>query len=179
MNSCAKLPGEYFYLKGGECENREEHRDFDKTSAMVAAAGSAAAMRDLETAERYLQAALAQAPESPDVLAAAGRVYRAAGKNRKAEQYFRASLAAQARGTGQADQGYPVASSAWPGSGTRPFNPFAGITGPGTQGAALRGDRLPMPAASARLAAAPLPALPPAAPVASSMPVQAPAAAPE
>ncbi|MCL1523984.1 hypothetical protein, partial [Xanthomonas nasturtii] len=36
----------------------------------------------------YLQRALAQAPESPEVLAAADRVCRSAGKNRKAEQYF-------------------------------------------------------------------------------------------
>ena len=126
--------------------------------AMVAAAGSAASMRDLDTAEQYLQAALAHAPESPEVLAAAGRVYRAAGKNRKAESYFRASLAAQARSAGQLDHGYPVASSAFAGSGGRAFNPFAGLNGPGARSAALRGDPMPMPAATARLAAAPLPA---------------------
>ncbi len=126
--------------------------------AMVAAAGSAAAMRDLDTAERYLEHALAQAPESPEVLAAAGRVYRAAGRNRKAESYFRASLAAQARTAGQLDHGYPTASTALAGSGGRAFNPFAGLSSPGARNAALRGDPMPLPPAAARLAAAPLPA---------------------
>ncbi|KAF1686063.1 cellulose synthase [Pseudoxanthomonas broegbernensis] len=133
--------------------------------ALVAAARSAAALRDMDTAERYLEAALAQSPESPEVLAAAGRIYRAAGKSRKAERYFRASLAAQARGSGQLDHGYPLASGAFAGSGGRAFNPFAGLTGPGARSAALRGDPLPMPAPAARLAAAPLPGYASAAPV--------------
>ncbi|NEL42854.1 MAG: hypothetical protein G3W69_34130, partial [Xanthomonas perforans] len=76
---------------------------------LTAAANSAAAQSDLRNAEHYLQRALAQAPESPEVLAAAGRVYRSAGKNRKAEQYFRASLAAQQRQAGQLDNGLPSA----------------------------------------------------------------------
>jgi len=122
--------------------------------AMVAAAGSAAAMRDMATAEQYLERALKQAPESPEVLAAAGRVYRAAGKNRRAESYFRASLAAAARGAGQLDNGYPAASTA-AAAGAGSFNPFAGLTrGGGT--AALRDGGLPLPAATARLAATPL-----------------------
>jgi len=125
--------------------------------AMVAAAGSAAAMRDMDLAEQYLERALKQAPESPDVLAAAGRVYRAAGKNRRAESYFRASLAAAAKGSGQLDNGYPQASTAMLASGGS-FNPFAGLNrGGGTRTAALRDGGLPLPAATARLAAEPLP----------------------
>ncbi|MCL1552054.1 hypothetical protein [Xanthomonas nasturtii] len=78
----------------------------------------------------YLQRALAQAPESPEVLAAAGRVCRSAGKNRKAEQYFRASLAAQQRQAAQLDNGLPSArGTAAVASSGRPLNPFSGMTG--------------------------------------------------
>lgn len=125
--------------------------------AMVAAAGSAAAMRDMDLAEQYLERALKQAPESPDVLAAAGRVYRAAGKNRRAESYFRASLAAAAKGSGQLDNGYPQARTAFTAAGAGAFNPFAGLNRGGARSTALRDTGLPMPAPAARLAAAPLP----------------------
>ncbi|MCD9027072.1 BCSC C-terminal domain-containing protein [Luteimonas sp. BDR2-5] len=149
------------------------------TDALLAAAGSAAAMRDLGTAEQYLEHALAQAPESPEVLAAAGRVYRAAGRNRKAERYFRAALAAQARESGQFEGGYPIASTALAGAGGRPFNPFSGLTGPGARAGAIRGDGLQMPPAAAQLAAAPLPArVPTRAPLPSTHPAGAAAAAP-
>src|SRR5690606_22882398 len=122
--------------------------------AMVAAAGSAAALRDMETAEYYLEQALARQPQSPDVLAGAGRVYRSAGQNRKAERYFRAAIAALA------------------GSGGRAFNPFAGLTGGQARGNALRGERFdPLAAQVAAAPAAPMFAS--SAPVAVQAPVQA------
>lgn len=119
--------------------------------AMVAAAASAADLRDLETAEHYLQQALARAPQSPEVLAGAGRVYRAAGKGRKAERYFQAAIAAQARNAGQA-AGYPVAGSAHVGFSA---NPFAGLTGNQVRGNALRGERFAGPPAPAGQGALP------------------------
>lgn len=132
----------------------------DDVDAMVAAAGSAAALRDLDTAEYYLGQALARQPQSPEVLAGAGRAYRAAGQNRKAERYFRAALAAQAREAGQADHGYPAASTALAGSGGRAFNPFAGLTGGQARGRALRGERFDPLATPAAAAPAPVAMLP-------------------
>jgi len=116
------------------------------TDALVAAAGSAAALRDMDLAERYLQQALAQAPQSPEVLAAAGRVYRAAGKNRRAESYFRASLAAAARQSGFQDNGLVPAAGARLAAGAGAFNPFAGLRG--GQGPRALGAS-PLPQASA------------------------------
>lgn len=141
------------------------------TDALVAAAGSAAALRDMDTAETYLQQALQQAPQSPEVLAAAGRVYRAAGKNRRAESYFRASLAAAARQSGFQDNGLPAAPGARLAAGAGTFNPFAGMTR-GQPSRALRGGDAagqvaaawaPPPATSMGMAAAPEAGLPGAA----------------
>lgn len=149
---------------------------------LVAAANSAAAQSDLDNAEAYLQRALALAPDSPDVLAAAGRVYRSAGKKRKAEQYFRAALAAQQRQAGQLDNGLPGArgTTAYAAAG-RPFNPFAGMTGPMRSTRAVLSDTQPAAAYPLTAAVAPAPAytgggddggLPP--PVASNTPALAP-----
>lgn len=112
--------------------------------ALVAAAGSAASLRDMDTAETYLQQALAKAPDSPEVLAGAGRVYRAAGKKRRAESYFKASLAAAARQSGYADVGLSPSRNAALAGGGGAFNPFAGMSrGAGTR--ALRGADVPIP----------------------------------
>ncbi|MGQ3469387.1 cellulose synthase, partial [Xanthomonas campestris] len=116
---------------------------------LPAAANGPAAQSDLPDAEAYLHRALAQAPESPEVLAAAGRAYRSAGKNRKAEQYFRASLAAQQRQAGQLDIGLPAAhGSAAVASAGRPLNPFSGITGGMRSSPAGLSERLDAAAAS-------------------------------
>src|SRR5690606_18032700 len=101
-----------------------------------------AAARDLDTAEHYLEQALAQAPQSPEVLAGAGRVYRAAGKTRKAERYFEAALAARARNAGE---GLPGSGSMLAGAGPL-GNPFAGLNGRHSRSNALRGERFAEPA---------------------------------
>lgn len=67
---------------------------------LLAAAASASALRAHGDAEGYVQAALKQAPDQPRVLAAAGRVYRNAGDNARAEQYLRAAVAADSRAVG-------------------------------------------------------------------------------
>ena len=75
---------------------------------LLAAAASASALRAHGEAESYVQAALKQAPDQSRVLAAAGRVYRNAGDNARAEQYLRAAVAADSRaagGVGLAGQG--------------------------------------------------------------------------
>ena len=99
--------------------------------ALLGAANTAVALRDLGLAERYLKQALAQEPQSPTVLAATARVYRAAGKKRQAEQYFRASLAAAAKQSSQQSPGLPTVDGVRMAGGISTFNPFAGIRGPG------------------------------------------------
>ena len=88
---------------------------------LLGAAASASALRAHGEAESYVQAALKQAPDQSRVLAAAGRVYRNAGDNARAEQYLRAAVAADSRaaGGGGLAAGQPAA----------PVNPFAGMTG--------------------------------------------------
>jgi hypothetical protein len=75
----------------------------DDPDALVAAANAAAGMRDGHRRGLPAAACPALAPQSPDVLAGAGRVYRTAGKKRKAESYFQAALAAQGRAAGRID----------------------------------------------------------------------------
>lgn len=87
------------------------------------------------------------------MLAGAGRVYRAAGKNRRAESYFKASLAAAARQSGYADAGMPRSRNAALAGGAGAFNPFAGMNR-GVASRALRNDDLPLPSAVDALAAA-------------------------
>ncbi len=93
---------------------------------MVSAANVATAAKDYRFAESTLDAALAQAPQNPEVLSAAGRLYRVQGKNSKATQYFTAAVEAEnaqrrnvARTPGA---GAPMADA-------RSSNPFAGRTG--------------------------------------------------
>jgi cellulose synthase operon protein C len=136
----------------------------DDLDTLIAAANTAAALRDLGSAEDYLQRALAKAPDSPAVLSAAGRVYRSAGKNRKAERYFRAALEAQARQAGQYDNGLPAADGPASFAGAaRPLNPFAGMSGRIPRSPAVISDSLgggyPAPT-YASAAPVPLPATP-------------------
>lgn len=91
----------------------------------LAAIGTATAAREYGWAERALQPALKQAPASPDVLTAAGRLYKAQGKNARAAEYFRAAVAAEGSRAGVASAGMQ------PGGGFDrvPANPFVGLPG--------------------------------------------------
>ncbi|MBP0619364.1 BCSC C-terminal domain-containing protein [Cupriavidus sp. LEh25] len=91
----------------------------------LAAIGTATAAKEYGWAERALQPALKQAPESPEVLTAAGRLYKAQGKNARAAEYFRAAVAAEGSRAGVAGAGVQ------PGGGFDrvPANPFVGLPG--------------------------------------------------
>lgn len=139
---------------------------------MLAAIGSATAAKAYERAEGTLQTALAQAPDSPKVLTAAGRLYRAQGETARAADYFRAAVAAEnaaARAGGR---------PAGAGFDRVPANPFVGL--PGQRGS----SQLPPPGSSAAYPAVPGPAaMVPALVNASSQPdaqpyIPAPAMAP-
>lgn len=72
----------------------------DDVATLTAATNSAAAQSDFRTGKPYIDHALQLQPNSPEVLAAAGRLYRADGQKKKAEQYFQQALvAAQQSGT--------------------------------------------------------------------------------
>ena len=107
----------------------------DDLDLTLAAAGTASQARNYSFAEDAIETALKQAPDNPRVLAAAGRIYRAEGKNGKAASYFRQALAAENKpingGNGPLDMrlvgrdGTPVAAAQY--SADRvPSNPFIG-----------------------------------------------------
>lgn len=128
---------------------------------MLAAIGTATAAKEYSWAEGTLQMALAQAPNSPKVLTAAGRLYRAEGKTSRAADYFRAAVAAEnALGTSS--------GSARPGGAgfdRVPSNPFVGL--PGQRDSSQLpppGSQAPYPVVPgpSRAVAAPQPAMIPA-----------------
>lgn len=82
-------------------------KNSDDVPTLVAIANSASAMSQPHVAKPYIRHALELEPKSPEVLAAAGRVARASGKNREAEEYFRQSLAMQQEQSKQTD--FPTA----------------------------------------------------------------------
>lgn len=67
----------------------------DDVDLMLAAAGTAVSTKQYGYANDAIDRALKLAPNDPRVLAQAGRVYHAQGRDAKAADYFRASLAAQ------------------------------------------------------------------------------------
>ncbi|QQX88664.1 BCSC C-terminal domain-containing protein [Cupriavidus necator] len=113
---------------------------------MLAAIGTATAAKEFSWAEGTLQMALAQAPKSPKVLTAAGRLYRAQGKTSRAADYFRAAVAAESA-AGAAPGARPDAA----GFDRVPSNPFVGL--PGQRGS----SQLPPPGSPAPYVAVPAP----------------------
>src|SRR3989344_1962214 len=71
-------------------------------------------------AESLLSVALARAPRDPEVLTAAGRLYRAQGKNSKATEFFTAAVAAE-----NAQRDAVLAASGVAAGPARSGNPFA------------------------------------------------------
>ena len=97
----------------------------DDLGTLLSAAGSASAVREHAEAQAFIATALKQAPEQSTVLAAAGRIYRNAGDNTRAEQYLRAALTADARAVG----GLAATPAQGGGMSSTSGNPFAGMTG--------------------------------------------------
>lgn len=144
---------------------------------LLPAASAATATKDFAYAESAIQVALQLAPQDPEVLTAAGRLYRAQGHATKAGQYFAAAVEAENRQRavllGAAGQG---GASAWNAAapGGNPFRRTAAL--------ANWGGRTPFPtgvpvAAAQAVAGASQPYIPPPAGVAR-FPQAAPAAAP-
>jgi len=103
-------------------------RSPDDIPLMLSAVGVATSAKEYGFAESTIETALARAPQSPDVLTAAGRLYRAQGKNSKAAQFFTAAVAAENQ-----QRGVPVAGGRGAptqvASAGRPANPFVGRPG--------------------------------------------------
>ncbi|WP_141630347.1 tetratricopeptide repeat protein, partial [Melaminivora alkalimesophila] len=72
-------------------------RDPRNVGLLLAAANTATGAKDHAYAESAVQIALQIAPQDPDVLTTAGRVYRAKGQASKAGQYFAAAIEAENR----------------------------------------------------------------------------------
>lgn len=108
---------------------------------LLPAAGAATATKDFAYAESAIQVALQLAPQEPEVLTAAGRLYRAKGEATKAGQYFAAAIEAENRQRaallGAAGQGGSAWNAAAPGA-----NPFRRTVG------AQWGVRTPFPTAA-------------------------------
>ena len=116
---------------------------------LLPAASAATATKDFAYAESAIQVALQLAPQDPEVLTAAGRLYRAKGEATKAGQYFAAAIEAENRQRavllGVAGQGASARNAAAPGG-----NPFRR-----TAALANWGGRTPFPTA-VPMAAAPM-----------------------
>lgn len=80
-------------------------RDPDNLDTLVAAAGAALAASDLSYSESAINRALQLAPENPAALTTLGKIYRAQGKIRLAEQTFQRALAGEQRTASQAVSG--------------------------------------------------------------------------
>lgn len=128
-------------------------RDPNNLELRLAAIGTATAAKEYSWAEKALEPALKQAPDSVEVLTAAGRLYKAQGRNSKAADYFRAAVAVENRTT------VGVRAPAGTGFDRVPQNPFVGLPGQ------RQASSLPQQGSIAPYQ--PLPAAPAAAPVAS------------
>lgn len=92
---------------------------------LLQTAAMAIGAKDYAYAESLLSVALARAPRDPEVLTAAGRLYRAQGKNTKATEFFTAAVAAE-----NAQRDAVLAASgvaAGPGRSGNPFAQRAGL----------------------------------------------------
>jgi tetratricopeptide (TPR) repeat protein len=125
----------------------------DDLDLTLAAAGTASQAQNYSFAEDAIQSALKQAPNNAQVLAAAGRIYRADGKNGQAVTYLRKALAAENASTDGAgtSAGMSGASPQWAVPSTAQYvpgrpaaNPFIGRTviQPGAASAATSGEGL-------------------------------------
>ena len=83
------------YAQGITLYNRLLEKDPNNLQLLLPAASLAISAKEFPYAESALQIALVRAPQNPEVLTAAGRLYRAEGKTSKATEYFAAAVAAE------------------------------------------------------------------------------------
>ncbi|WP_232468075.1 cellulose biosynthesis protein BcsC [Bordetella genomosp. 13] len=123
------------YAAGGDREKALDiyrkllEREPDNAQLQIGAAGVAAQLNDWRYAEKALNSALAIAPDDPDVLASAARLYRAQGKTGRAAELYAAAIAAQDK------RSAPALASAAAGRAPASVNPFVGRPGQRTQSA--------------------------------------------
>ncbi|WP_260986306.1 cellulose biosynthesis protein BcsC [Bordetella genomosp. 13] len=145
------------YAAGGDREKALDiyrkllEREPDNAQLQIGAANVAAQLNDWRYAERSLNNALAIAPDDPDILASAARLYRAQGKTGRAAELYAAAIAAQDK------RGAPAMAAAGAGRAAPSDNPFVGRPGQRTQSARsaqVLGDALgePVPQAAPAVA---------------------------
>jgi tetratricopeptide (TPR) repeat protein len=106
-----------------------QRSDPDNLDVQMGAAQMASQAKDYDYAEISMDRAMALAPDSPDVLAAAARIYREEGKTTKAAELLKLAVAAQRSGGGGATYQDNTVASAAPNG----VNPFIGIPGQRSQ----------------------------------------------
>ncbi|WP_298210967.1 cellulose biosynthesis protein BcsC [Acidovorax sp.] len=119
-------------------------------SLILQTAAMATGTKDYGYAESLLSVALARAPRDPEVLTAAGRLYRAQGKNTKATEFFTAAVAAE-----NTQRDAVLAASGVAAGPARSGNPFA-QRATGMQRMSGAGLAVPTASSSASVARAPL-----------------------
>lgn len=107
--------------------NRLLQKDPNNIETLIATTSMATSAKEYAYAESTIDWALAQAPQNPDVLTAAGRLYRAQGKNSKAAQFLSAAVQAQNQLSSVPGAYGQAQASAAPAA--RSGNPFAGRPG--------------------------------------------------
>jgi tetratricopeptide (TPR) repeat protein len=106
-----------------------QRSDPDNLDVQMGAAQMASQAKDYNYAEISMDRAMALAPDSPEVLAAAARVYREEGKTSKAAELLKLAVAAQRAGGGGATYQDNAVANAAPNG----VNPFIGIPGQRSQ----------------------------------------------
>ncbi len=83
------------YVEAINLYNRLLEKDPNNLQLLLPAASLATSAKEFPYAESAIQIALVRAPNDPEVLTAAARLYRAQGKTAKATEFFTAAVAAE------------------------------------------------------------------------------------
>ena len=113
-------------------------KDPDNASLHLGAAQMANQTKDYRYAAGAADTAVALAPDNPEILGGAGRIYRAQGKSSKAMELLKSAIALQ-QGNGQATAG-TRAPTAIASSSADAANPFVGLPGQRSRSTLSQGD---------------------------------------
>lgn len=139
--------------------------DPDNAQLQIAAAMAASQTGDKQYADRAINHALSIAPDDPEILANAARLYRAQGKTSKAMDLFTAAVAAENKRLQLASATTVVQAQAQPPQTGTYNNPFASRSAASQPLPAVPGNafvaRTPQTQVAAAPAPLPVPAIPP------------------
>lgn len=141
------------YSANGDDEKALEYykrllrNDPDNANLQMGAAMAATQLREYSYAESAINNAINIAPDNPDILANAARLYRARGKTGKAVELFQAAIAAEEKQMAMATQSVaPAQASAPEGVYQNPFAPLPNQASRSTLPRQVMADALDEPA---------------------------------